>query len=242
MIDKKLSLITIHDVNPSCSEKLQIITDELNKLNVKYNLSIVPNYNKKHNLKDNPAFCDQISTLLQSDNVELTLHGLYHQIDGKMEDFDSQSKEEEKKDIKQGLDILSSVKLPTPSTFIPPAWYLSRQAIEALKDYEFDIAEARSDLEFIKRGKKYIISPVMNWDQQGDKEKNKKILDQNKKEFYTHLFNIDGESYGLFRMAIHPPYDPDGALADQIEMIKYLKEKEGYNFVNYSDLVQIEES
>jgi len=50
------------------------------------------------------------------------------------------------------------------------------------------------------------------------------------------------ESYGLFRMAIHPPYDPDGALADQIEMIKHLKEKEGYNFVNYSDLVQIEES
>lgn len=242
MIDKKLSLITIHDVNPSCSEKLQIITDELNKLNVKYNLSIVPNYNKKHNLKDNSAFCDQISTLLQSDNIELTLHGLYHQIDGKMEDFDSQSKEEEIKDIKQGLDILSSVKLPTPSTFIPPAWYLSRQAIEALKDYEFDIAEARSGLEFIKRGKKYIISPVMNWDQQGDKEKNKQMLDQNKKEFYTHLFNIGGESYGLFRMAIHPPYDPDGALADQIEMIKYLKEKEGYNFVNYSDLVQIEES
>ena len=65
MIDKKLSLITIHDVNPSCAEKLQIITDELNKLNVKYNLlSIVPNYNKKHNLKDNSAFCDQISTLL----------------------------------------------------------------------------------------------------------------------------------------------------------------------------------
>ena len=44
MIDKKISLITIHDVNPSCAEKLQKITDELNKLNIKYNLSIVPNY------------------------------------------------------------------------------------------------------------------------------------------------------------------------------------------------------
>ena len=44
MIDKKISLITIHDVNPSCVEKLQKITDELNKLNIKYNLSIVPNY------------------------------------------------------------------------------------------------------------------------------------------------------------------------------------------------------
>ena len=60
MIDRKLSLVTIHDVNPSCAEKLQQITDELNKLGIKYNLSIVPNYQYRYNLKDNPSFCDQI--------------------------------------------------------------------------------------------------------------------------------------------------------------------------------------
>ncbi|HJU59284.1 MAG TPA: hypothetical protein VJ583_06010 [Nitrososphaeraceae archaeon] len=42
-------------------------------------------------------------------------------------------------------------------------------------------------------------------------------------------------------MAIHPPHDPDEALADQIEMMKFLKEKEDYKFVNYSDLLEIEE-
>ena len=78
----------------------------------------------------------------------------------------------------------------------------------------------------------------MNWDIQGDKEKNKQTLSQNKKEFYQHLFNIDGQSYGLFRMAIHPPHDPDEALSDQIEMIKYLKEREGYALINYSDLLK----
>ena len=67
-------------------------------------------------------------------------------------------------------------------------------------------------------------------------------MEQNKKEFYTHLFNIGGESYGLFRLAIHPPHDPDEALADQIEMLKYLKEKEHYSFVKHSDLPGIEES
>jgi predicted deacetylase len=237
MIDKKLSLVTIHDVNPSCSEKLKKITDELNKLEIKYNLSIVPNYQYSNNLIDNPAFCEQISKLLQSARVELTLHGYYHELDGKIEDYDSESKEEEKIDLKKGLDILTSVKLPKPFTFIPPSWFLSRQAIEALKDFEFEIAEANSDLEFIKRGKKYIISPVMNWDKQGDKEKNKQSLSLNKKEFYDHLFNIGGESYGLFRMAIHPPHDPDEALSDQIEMIKYLMEKEEYSFINYRDLL-----
>jgi len=242
MIDKKIGIITIHDVNPSCSEKLQTITNELDSLKVKYNLSIVPFYNKKYNVKDEAAFCNQISSLCESETIELTLHGLYHQLDGKIEDFDSQSKEQEKKEIQQDLDILSSGKLPTPSTFIPPAWHLSRQAIQALKDLKFNVAESMSDLEFIQKGKKYLLSPVLNWDKSGDKEKNKETLKQNKTEFYTHLFNIDGESYGLFRMAIHPPHDPDEALSDQIEMIRFLLEKENYNFVNYSDLPKIEEN
>lgn len=240
MIDEKLGIITIHDVNPSCSEKLQTITDELDNLKIKYNLSIVPFYDKKYNVKDDIGFCKQITSLCQLDTVELTLHGLYHQLDGKIEDFDSQSKEQEKNEIQQGLDILSSAELPTPSAFIPPAWHLSRQAIQALKDLKFNTAESMSDLELIQKGKKYLLSPVLNWDKSGDKEKNKETLNQNKTEFYTHLFNIDGESYGLFRMAIHPPHDPDGALKDQIEMIKFLKEKEDYKFVNYSDLSKIE--
>jgi hypothetical protein len=66
-----------------------------------------------------------------------------------------------------------------------------------------------------QKGKKYLLHPVMNWDQQGDKEKNKQTLKQNKQMFYDRLFNIRGETYGLFRIAIHPPYDPDEALVDQ---------------------------
>ena len=134
MIDRKLAIITIHDVNPSHSEKILKTSDELDKLKIKYNIGIVPYYSKKHNVKDYDDFCYRISSLLQSDNVELTLHGLYHQVDGNLDDFDTHSKEEEKDEIQQGLDILSAATLPRPSTFIPPAWHLSRQAIEALKD------------------------------------------------------------------------------------------------------------
>lgn len=176
MIDKKIGVITIHDVNPSCSQKLQTITNELDKLKVKYNLSIVPFYDKKYNVKDDIAFCKQISSLCQSKDahVELKLHGLYHELEGKIEDFDSQSKEQEKKEIQQGLDILSSANLPTPSTFIPPAWHLSRQAIQALKDLKFDAAKSMSDLEFIQKGKKYLLSPVLNWINQETRRKIKK--------------------------------------------------------------------
>jgi predicted deacetylase len=241
MIDQKLAIITIHDVNPSHSEKILKTSDKLDKLKIKYNLSIVPYYSKRYDLKDHVDFCDQISSLLQSGNVELNLHGLYHQTDGKFDDFDTGSKEEEKEEIQKGLDILLAAKLPRPSMFIPPAWHLSRQCIEALKELNFRISESMTDLEFIQKGKKYILHPVMNWDQQGDKEKNKQTVEQNKQLFYNRLFNVNGKTNGLFRMAIHPPYDPDGALEDQIEMIKYVKEKEGYELIKYSELLRLDE-
>jgi predicted deacetylase len=259
VIDRKIAIITIHDVNPSHSDKILKTIDELNKLKIKYNLSIVPYYRKKYNLKDYPHFCRQIYSLLQSGNVELTLHGLYHQVDrGKLDDFDRGTKEEEKNEIQQGLDIVLSAntvstrtnntdnndnnnkKLPRPSTFIPPEWHLSRQCIEALKELNFTISESMTNIEFIQKGKNYILHPVMNWDQQGDKQKNKPTLKQNKDIFYKRLFNINGNTNGLFRMAIHPPYDPDEALADQIEMIKHLKEKEAYEFIKYSDLIALD--
>jgi len=57
-----------------------------------------------------------------------------------------------------------------------------------------------TDIEFIQKGKKYIIHPVMNWNQQGDKEKNKQTLEQNKNMFYNRLFDVDGKTNGRFRM------------------------------------------
>jgi len=241
MIDQKLAIITIHDINPSHSEEILTVIEQLNKLKVKYNLSVVPYYNKKYRLEDYIDFCKQISSLLKNGDIDLTLHGLYHEVDGKIEDFDTESKEEEKQEIQEGLDILSAVNLPRPSMFIPPAWHLSRQCIEALKELNFSISESMTDIEFIQKDKKYILHPVMNWDQQGDKEKNKQTLEQNKEMFYKRIFNINGKTNGLFRMAIHPPHDPDDALQDQIEMIKYIKEKEGYELIKYSDLLEVYE-
>jgi predicted deacetylase len=77
--------------------------DELNKLKINYNLSIVPYYNKKYNLKDYTEFSNHISSTLQANdnNVELSLHGLYRQVDGQMDDFDTHTKEEEKTKFKK---------------------------------------------------------------------------------------------------------------------------------------------
>ena len=84
----------------------------------------------------------------------------------------------------------------------------------------------------------YIKEPITY---HGDKEKNKQALQQNKQMFYNRLFDVNGKTTGLFRMAIHPPHDPDGALQDQLDMIKYIKEKEGYKLIKYSDLLDVYE-
>lgn len=158
-----------------CIRKIFRTIDALHELKkIKYSLSIVPYYAKKYNIKDDPNFCNQISSLLNSTDgdVELTLHGLYHQVDGQMDDFDTHTKEEEKNEIQQGFDIFSAVNLPRPLVFIPPAWHLSHQALQALKELDFSVSESMTELDFIQKGRKYLVHPVMNWDQQGDKEKN----------------------------------------------------------------------
>ena len=58
--------------------------------------------------------------MLQSGNVELTLHGLYHETDGTFDDFDTRSKQQEKEEIQKGLDIL----LDSSLTIKPIAKYV----------------------------------------------------------------------------------------------------------------------
>ena len=138
MIDQKLAIITIHDVNPSHSEKILKTSDKLDKLKIKYNLSIVPYYSKRYDLKDHIGFCDKISSLLESGNVELTLHGLYHQVDGKLDDFDKESKEDEKKEIQQGLDILSATgKLPRNFNVYPTSMAFRPSMYRRIKRIQF---------------------------------------------------------------------------------------------------------
>jgi predicted deacetylase len=79
MIDQKIAIITIHDVNPSHSEKIFKTIDKLNEIKIKYSLSIVPYYAKKYNIKDDVNFCKQISSLLHSTNGDvegIVLEGL----------------------------------------------------------------------------------------------------------------------------------------------------------------------
>ena len=63
--------------------------EKLNKLEIKYSLSVVPVTKRNIILKMISISLIRFLPLESTNgNVELTLHGLYHQVDGQMDDFD----------------------------------------------------------------------------------------------------------------------------------------------------------
>ena len=64
MIDKKRrhAIITIHDAAPVFEEKICEFTDELDKLNIKFNIAIIPFYKEEQNLTNYPEFVEKIKS------------------------------------------------------------------------------------------------------------------------------------------------------------------------------------
>ena len=129
MIDRKLAIVTIHDVNPLHSEEILKTSSEL-----KYNLSIVPYYRKKYNLKDYAAFCDEISSLLQSGNVELCMVYITKQTESLKILIQNQNKKKRKKFKRpryfNGCQATKAFDVYTTSMAFEPSMYRSIKGIE----------------------------------------------------------------------------------------------------------------
>ena len=68
-----LGVVTIHDACPAFSTKIFESADELDKLNIKYNIALVPFFNEKQDLPRFPEFVDKIKSYR---NCDIVLHGL----------------------------------------------------------------------------------------------------------------------------------------------------------------------
>ena len=98
-------MVTIHDACPVFSTNIFKFADNLDKLRIKYNISLVPSFNERQDLPRFPKFIDKIRSYK---GLEIALHGLYHEKNRKrqLDDFHSRSKavaEEEEEEICAGL-------------------------------------------------------------------------------------------------------------------------------------------
>ena len=58
----RLGVVTIHDACPAFSTKIFELADELERLDIKFNIALVPFFNEKQDLPRFPEFVDKIKS------------------------------------------------------------------------------------------------------------------------------------------------------------------------------------
>lgn len=229
-LEVPLAVVTIHDACPTFSSKIFGFTEELEALNIKYNIALIPFFNEKQDLPSFPAFVDKIKSCKR---CEIALHGLYHENrNGQFDDFHNITKAAAEEEIRAGLEIFEEIEI-RPNVFIPPAWKLNDRSIEVLEKLGFILAEMQEEYILLsdKAFRKIKIPKVLNWDSTGYPEKNIVNVSRDKKRFKLLI----KEEPQIIRIALHPR-DPHQALKEQKEMIYELKDRR-YKMVTYMELI-----
>ena len=103
-----LAIVTLHDACPAFSSRTYEITEQLEKLEVRYNIGLVPFFNGEQDLPRFPKFVKQIECC----SAEIALHGLYHE--NKRHQIDDFSTEDES--LCRARDTGRTPNIPTGRT------------------------------------------------------------------------------------------------------------------------------
>ena len=229
-LDVPLAVVTIHDACPAFSSKIFRFTEELEALDIKYNIALIPFFNEKQDLPSFPAFVDKIKSCKR---CEIALHGLYHEDrNGQFDNFHKIRKAAAEEEIRAGLEIFQEIGI-RPNVFIPPAWKLNDSSIEVLQKLGFTLAEIQEEYILLsdKTYRKIKIPKVLNWDSTGYPEKNIVNVSRDERSFKLLI----KEEPQIIRIALHPR-DPHQALKEQKDMISELKSRR-YKMVTYKELI-----
>ena len=206
-------------------------TEELEALNIKYNVALIPFFNEKQDLPSFPAFVNKIKSCKR---CEIALHGLYHEDrNGQFDNFHNITKAAAEEEIRAGLEIFQEIGIK-PNVFIPPAWKLNDSSIRVLEKLGFILAETQEEYIVLLSDQTYRkirIPKVLNWDSTGYPERNIVNVSRDKKRFKLLM----EEEPQIIRIALHPR-DPHQALKEQKEMICKLKSRR-YKMATYMELI-----
>jgi predicted deacetylase len=226
---EQLAIVTIHDAFPTFSSRIFRIAQELESLEIQYNIGLVPFFNGEQDLPRFPKFIEKIKHC----KGEIVLHGLYHENRRhQIDDFEVKTKRLAEQEIRAGLQIFEEVGIH-PTVFIPPCWKLNIYSIQVLEKLRFRLTEIQEKLVLIcsRSFRKIAVPRVLNWDSCGDEQRNIVNVERNRRRFNLMI----KEKSEILRIALHPR-DPYSALEDQKGMISNMKDA-GYQFLTYSKLI-----
>ena len=227
----RLGVVTIHDACPAFSTKIFELADELEGLNIKFNVALVPFFNEKQDLTRFPEFVDKIKSY---EHCQIVLHGLYHELkNGQFDNFHETTEADSEEQIRAGLEIFHEIGIQT-QVFIPPAWKLNNSSIKVLEKLGFRLAEEQEEYLLLfsqQEYKKIKLPKVLNWDSTGHPEKNVVNMARDERAFKLDI----EERPQIIRIAMHPR-DPAEAIKDQKQMITMLKSN-AYEIPTYTELI-----
>ena len=227
----RLGVVTIHDACPVFSTMIFESADELERLNIKFNIALVPFFNEKQDLPRFPEFVDKIKSYK---NCQIVLHGLYHELkNGQFDNFHDTKEADAEEQIRAGLEIFHEIGIET-KVFIPPAWKLNYSSIKVLERLGFKLAEEQEEYLLLlsqQEYKKIKLPKVLNWDSTGFPEKNIVNIARDERAFKSEI----EKRPQIIRIALHPR-DPAEAIKDQKQMISILKDS-GYEIPTYTELL-----
>lgn len=229
-LDVRLAVVTIHDACPAFSSKIFKFIEELQGIDINYNIALVPFFNEKQDLPRFPEFVDKIKSCKR---CEIALHGLYHEDrNGQFDDFHTVTKAAAEEEIRAGLEIFQEIGIK-PNVFVPPAWKLNDNSIKVLEKLGFILAEMQEEFILLsdKAFRKIKVPKVLNWDSTGYPEKNIVNVGRDERRFKLLM----EEEPQIIRIALHPR-DPHQALKEQKEMICELKDQ-GYRMLTYMEII-----
>jgi predicted deacetylase len=228
----RLGVVTIHDACPAFSKKILESADELERLNIKFNIALIPFFNEKEDLPRFPEFIDKIKSY---NNCQIVLHGLYHELkNGQFDNFHETTEADAEEQIRAAMEIFHQVGIET-EVFIPPAWKLNNSSIKVLEKLGFKLAEEQEEYLLLlsqqQEFKKIKLPKVLNWDSTGYPEKNIVNMARDERAFKLQI----EKRPQIIRIALHPR-DPVEAIKDQKHMISILKDT-AYEIPTYTELL-----
>ncbi len=229
----KLLIISVHDVSPAFEKEIKIILKKLNEIGInKKSLLLVPNYERKYDLRKYPKF---IARIKKEKQAEIVTHGFYHESDKDIisriiyflpkgvNEFKNIELNEAKVILSDGKKIIKKVFGKTPSGFIAPNWSMNRQVKKEIFKVGYNYFTTLSRINFRD---KTIFSLAY-----GFSDGNNKILEIIIKYFSYIRLKLYWPK--IIRFAIHPKEAEN--IGWECNLIKDLLGK-GYKQITFSEL------
>jgi len=226
--NKKIVILSVHDITSYYKESCINILQSLSKLNIcSYTALITPFWYGQY--KNNDKKLCQILKKAQKKGAELALHGYTHKAPvtrfekyimrttvGESE-FAYCTKEEALNRISLGKQMFEQVFATRPKGFVPPMWKLNHNVLDALKEQGFLYTTTHNRIHWIAKEKS-----MYCWGY---------CFDLGNNAITNHLCNrgyfflLNNQKSGVIRLTLHPLDVKRGLLPMQLKLIKNLMNK-----------------